>query len=99
MQAGVEHTELQEKWEPLIETVKKRLTDDQPSGLQRTNQWQRYIPRVGGLRHQLVHDAHHIEIVGLFVASRTYNVLHARFFWPVMLASVKGCMKTCATGQ
>lgn len=57
------------------------------------------IPRGGGLRHQLFHEAHDTEVAGHFGASQTYNTLSQRFFWPRMLASVKAYVKGCDTCQ
>ena len=52
------------------------------------------IPRGGGRRHQLFHEAHDTELAGQFGTSRTYNALNKRFFWPRMLASVKSYVST-----
>ncbi|MCU1500217.1 MAG: uncharacterized protein JWM47_4170, partial [Acidimicrobiales bacterium] len=81
---------------------KKYLIDEQTKLLLlkgTNNDYKICIPRGGGLRHQLFHEAHDSELAGHFGATRTYNVLNKRFFWLRMLASVKSYVATCDVCQ
>ena len=81
---GVTDETLKKEFGSLVQSRRKRFELDEETGLLFIVEQKKRlcIPRGGGLRHKLFHEAHDTEIAGHFGANRTYNLLNEQFLWP-----------------
>ena len=62
---------------------------------ERNGYTQLYIPDVGSLRQDLLHEHHDSILAGHFGVDKTVKLLSRHYYWPTLMRDVKHYVKTC----